>query len=265
MIRFYLGEEPILTNVPTYHAATKPRTATTCSRTSPSWWSRRCTARAATACWSARRRRAAEREAFRERILAAPEKYIAQPTLALSTCPTFVERGHRAAARRPAALRAVGHGRRPRARRPDARRAARRLAGRELVAGRRHEGHLGARELGPRHALPHRQRALLDGAPHRARGEHRAPARRHLPDVAAALRAAASPASRGPSRGRCRSSHGLATAYYERYPAAHRRERAALHDPRRRQPVVDLLLPARGARIGAHRCAARSPPRCTRT
>ena len=36
-----------------------------------------------------------------------------------------------------------------------------------------------------------------------------------------------------------------------RYPDAHRRERAALHDPRRRQPVVDLLLPARGARVGA--------------
>jgi uncharacterized circularly permuted ATP-grasp superfamily protein len=30
---------------------------------------------------------------FREKIVAAPEKYIAQPTLALSTCPTFVESG----------------------------------------------------------------------------------------------------------------------------------------------------------------------------
>ncbi len=36
---------------------------------------------------------AAEREAFRQRILAAPQKYIAQPTLALSTCPTFTEAG----------------------------------------------------------------------------------------------------------------------------------------------------------------------------
>ena len=33
----------------------------------------------------------AEIAAFRDRIVAAPEKYIAQPTLALSTCPTFVE------------------------------------------------------------------------------------------------------------------------------------------------------------------------------
>jgi uncharacterized circularly permuted ATP-grasp superfamily protein len=35
----------------------------------------------------------AEIEAFRQRIIAAPERYIAQPTLALSTCPTFVDRG----------------------------------------------------------------------------------------------------------------------------------------------------------------------------
>src|SRR5205814_1787554 len=35
----------------------------------------------------------AELEAFRQRILASPDRYIAQPTLALSTCPTFVESG----------------------------------------------------------------------------------------------------------------------------------------------------------------------------
>jgi uncharacterized circularly permuted ATP-grasp superfamily protein len=36
---------------------------------------------------------AAEIEVFRGRILAAPETYIAQPTLALSTCPTMVAEG----------------------------------------------------------------------------------------------------------------------------------------------------------------------------
>jgi uncharacterized circularly permuted ATP-grasp superfamily protein len=35
----------------------------------------------------------AEIEAFRARIIAHPERYIAQPTLALSTSPTFVEKG----------------------------------------------------------------------------------------------------------------------------------------------------------------------------
>ena len=36
---------------------------------------------------------AAELEQFRQRILAKPDNYIAQPTLALSACPTFVESG----------------------------------------------------------------------------------------------------------------------------------------------------------------------------
>ena len=35
----------------------------------------------------------AEIEAFRHQIIATPERYIAQPTLALSTCPTFTDRG----------------------------------------------------------------------------------------------------------------------------------------------------------------------------
>lgn len=34
-----------------------------------------------------------ERERFRQRILRNPGRYIAQPTLSLSTCPTFVEEG----------------------------------------------------------------------------------------------------------------------------------------------------------------------------
>jgi uncharacterized circularly permuted ATP-grasp superfamily protein len=92
MIRFYLGEEPILRNVPTYmlHRAEDRDYALahldelvikevhgaggygmligpTASK--------------------------AEREAFRARIIAAPDRYIAQPTLALSTCPTFVDSG----------------------------------------------------------------------------------------------------------------------------------------------------------------------------
>src|SRR4029077_12931179 len=36
---------------------------------------------------------AAERDAFRLRIIAEPDRYIAQPTLALSTCPTLVAAG----------------------------------------------------------------------------------------------------------------------------------------------------------------------------
>jgi uncharacterized circularly permuted ATP-grasp superfamily protein len=35
----------------------------------------------------------AEIETFREKLLANPANFIAQPTLSLSTCPTFVEEG----------------------------------------------------------------------------------------------------------------------------------------------------------------------------
>ena len=35
----------------------------------------------------------AEIEEFRRVLIATPEQYISQPTLALSTCPTFVESG----------------------------------------------------------------------------------------------------------------------------------------------------------------------------
>jgi uncharacterized circularly permuted ATP-grasp superfamily protein len=35
----------------------------------------------------------AEIESFRDRLAARPDNYIAQPTLALSACPTFVESG----------------------------------------------------------------------------------------------------------------------------------------------------------------------------
>jgi uncharacterized circularly permuted ATP-grasp superfamily protein len=34
-----------------------------------------------------------ECEAYRQRILDSPEKFIAQPTLSLSTCPIFVDSG----------------------------------------------------------------------------------------------------------------------------------------------------------------------------
>lgn len=36
-----------------------------------------------------------EREMFRQRLLTNPANYIGQETLALSTCPTFVEGGWR--------------------------------------------------------------------------------------------------------------------------------------------------------------------------
>ena len=89
MIRFYLAEEPILHNVPTLMLYRDEDRATALANLDKlvvkevhgAGGYGMLIGPAATV---------AERDAFRQRILAAPERYIAQPTLALSTCPTFV-------------------------------------------------------------------------------------------------------------------------------------------------------------------------------
>ena len=92
MIRFYLGEEPLLNDVQTYQLRFQQDLAYVLGHLAelvvkevhgsggygmligPASTER-------------------EREAYRQRILDAPEKFIAQPTLSLSTCPIFVEQG----------------------------------------------------------------------------------------------------------------------------------------------------------------------------
>jgi uncharacterized circularly permuted ATP-grasp superfamily protein len=49
IVKFYLGEEPILKNVPTWRCR-EPGISPMCSTISANWWSRKCTAPAATAC-----------------------------------------------------------------------------------------------------------------------------------------------------------------------------------------------------------------------
>ncbi len=49
--------------------------------------------RVATACWSARHPPRPRSKSFRKAIIAKPDGYIGQPTLSLSTCPTYVEEG----------------------------------------------------------------------------------------------------------------------------------------------------------------------------
>ena len=144
---------------------------------------------------------------FRMLVKARPDRYIAQPTLALSTCPTLVEQGiaERHLDLRPFVL--VGD--RVRLTPGGLTRVALRegLAGGQLQPGRRHQGHLGTAGLamtgrgrmpspcGRQRAQrltvacwPHRQRSVLDVALHRARREHRAPAGGRLPHRAAAAR-----------------------------------------------------------------------------
>jgi uncharacterized circularly permuted ATP-grasp superfamily protein len=88
IIRFFSGEEPILKNVPTWRCR-EPDALKEVLSSWTSWWSRRSAARAATACWSGPASTKAEIEAFRAKLIADPDDFIAQPTLALSTAPTL--------------------------------------------------------------------------------------------------------------------------------------------------------------------------------
>ncbi len=92
MVRFYLAEEPILKNVPTYMLYRPAELDHALSHLSELVVKEVHGAGGYGMLIGPAASRA-EIEAFRARIVAAPEKYIAQPTLALSTCPTFVEAG----------------------------------------------------------------------------------------------------------------------------------------------------------------------------
>ena len=92
MIRFYLSEEPLLANVPTLMLYRDADRAEALARLDELVVKEVHGAGGYGMLIGPAATRA-EREAFRRRILAAPERYIAQPTLALSTCPTFVAAG----------------------------------------------------------------------------------------------------------------------------------------------------------------------------
>ncbi len=92
MIRFYLAEAPILNNVPTF-LLHKPQERDHVLAHLAELVVKEVHGAGGYGMLVGPAATAAELEAFRARIIAAPEKYIAQPTLALSTCPTFVESG----------------------------------------------------------------------------------------------------------------------------------------------------------------------------
>ena len=92
MVRFYLGEEPILANVPTYVLRRKEDLDYTLAHLSELVVKEVHGAGGYGMLIGPTASRA-QIEQFRERIVRSPEKYIAQPTLTLSACPTFVEAG----------------------------------------------------------------------------------------------------------------------------------------------------------------------------
>ncbi|MGC7403360.1 circularly permuted type 2 ATP-grasp protein [Pandoraea pneumonica] len=92
MIEFYLGEKPILNNVPTYQCRRADDLAYTLDHLSE-LVVKEVHGAGGYGMLVGPASTKAEIEAFRQRLLAKPDGYIAQPTLALSACPTFVEAG----------------------------------------------------------------------------------------------------------------------------------------------------------------------------
>ena len=92
MIRFYCGEEPILSNVQTWELS-KPEDRKYVLAHLPELVVKEVHGSGGYGMLVGPTATANEISLFREKIVAEPEKYIAQPTLSLSTCPTYVESG----------------------------------------------------------------------------------------------------------------------------------------------------------------------------
>jgi uncharacterized circularly permuted ATP-grasp superfamily protein len=92
MIEFYLGEKPILNNVPTYMCRKPEDLAYTLAHLGE-LVVKQVHGAGGYGMLVGPASTKAEIEAFRSQLLAHPELYIAQPTLSLSTCPTYVESG----------------------------------------------------------------------------------------------------------------------------------------------------------------------------
>jgi uncharacterized circularly permuted ATP-grasp superfamily protein len=91
MIRFYLGEEPIIHNVKTYLLGNKDDLAYTLAHLEE-LVVKEAQGSGGYGMLVGPHSTKDERERYKQRILDAPERFIAQPTLALSTCPTFANK-----------------------------------------------------------------------------------------------------------------------------------------------------------------------------
>jgi len=92
MIRFYLGEEPILNNVQTWQCR-KPDELSHVLANLQNLVVKEVHGAGGYGMLVGPTSSRQEVEDFRQRLLANPDNYIAQPTLSLSACPTFVEEG----------------------------------------------------------------------------------------------------------------------------------------------------------------------------
>lgn len=92
MIEFYLGEQPLLNNVPTY-LGREPEDLSYILSHLEELVVKEVHGAGGYGMLIGPKASKAELERFRHQLQAQPQRYIAQPTLALSTCPTWVEEG----------------------------------------------------------------------------------------------------------------------------------------------------------------------------
>ena len=93
VIEFYTGEKPLAEERPDVALRRTQVNLPMCSSISRNWWSRKSTVPVVMACWWARHRRRRKSRHSAASSRPAPSNYIAQPTLALSTVPTFTKSG----------------------------------------------------------------------------------------------------------------------------------------------------------------------------
>jgi uncharacterized circularly permuted ATP-grasp superfamily protein len=92
IVRFFTGEEPILKNVPTWRCREPDALKEVLDRL-PELVVKEVNGSGGYGMLVGPHATKAQIEAFRKKLKHAPEGFIAQPTLALSTCPTFVASG----------------------------------------------------------------------------------------------------------------------------------------------------------------------------
>jgi len=92
IVRFYLGEEAILKNVPTWRCR-EPEALKYVRAHIGELVVKEVNGSGGYGMLVGPHASRAEIEAFEKKLIAAPDNYIAQPTLSLSTCPAFVEEG----------------------------------------------------------------------------------------------------------------------------------------------------------------------------
>ncbi len=92
IVKFYLGEEPILKNVPTWRCREADELKYVLERL-PELVVKEVHGSGGYGMLIGPKATKAEIETFRDKLIKDPSNFIAQPTLALSTCPTLVEEG----------------------------------------------------------------------------------------------------------------------------------------------------------------------------